>query len=407
MIRTSLIIKLILVFFLFMFIPSCASFKSKPKFCGEATSDYFVPLNDWVPVDLRLENHRLVSTIKPIAGLESVQDGSDCSQGAYKECYVNDKRYLFKRFYSVSLEGQNLCIEKPEVYLWKSYKDKNEALNNFYIENSNNLNDIFNLLTQTIQAQCGHLPDTVTIHYIMRAAYADKASIIKKEGIDPRDFDYYYVRGRGASVEYKDIYRGTFYPKLFLSGYGLLTSDGFTSENTSLQDDEPEIRQNFVEAHNRFNESIARYKRSKEIQREQEIERTFGPVAAFTMAYFQKFAMEFADEGVCFFLTHDRMRFTLDDYIKCHTYLNDFQKQLKEKHKESYELGQLIASMSKNQPRLVAKGTTPADRKIRDAMNKCAKAIVAQFGSQLYGEYPTGQSLRDACSKAALKGLIK
>ena len=371
--------------------------------CGEATQDYFVPLNDWVPTDLRLIRQNLTATIRPVTELQHGGYGSHFSQGAYKAYYRDDIRYLFKRGYSVSLKGKNLCVAEPEIFIWKNFRKKNRALQWLFIQDSMYIKECMELLASTIQAQCKKLPETIKLSYTMRKAYAERERIIKEKGMPPRDFEYYQSRVAGAAVEYTDIYRATFYPKRFVSGMGLLTTNNMTSEYTALRDERPEIRQAFVEADNKYKARIELAKRIKRAQREREINEMYGPIAAIGMAVLQSFALEFADEGVCAFLTHDRRRFSKNDYIRCQRYLHDFQKQLNKDHKAYYALGKLIASMSKNQPRLVPEGNNQAERQVNNRLNKCAKALVKEFGSKRHGDVPTEKELIQSCTNAAIR----
>lgn len=398
MLRLHSIVKMVVIFCCCLIVISCSHRQTKARLCGEATRDFFVPLNDWVPTDFRIEHRELKATIRHRSELQHGAYGSDCSQGAYKAYYSNDKRYLFRRGYYVSLDGDNLCVAKPEIYLWATNKSKRKALHNLFLKEKDSLEEALKILTDTIQAQCRQLPETVQLRYIMRTAYIDKSRIIREQDMHPRDFDYYQSRKAGALVEYTDIYRATFYPRRFLSGIQLLTANGSTTNNTSLKDEIPEIRQAYIAANKKHEDRVALGKYIQRAKREKEINEMYGPIAAIGMAMLQSFSLELADEGVCYFLTHNQNRFSKKDYVSCQNYLHDFQKQLSKDHKAFYALGNLIASMSNKQPRLVPEGG-----EINEAMNECAKALVVEFGSQRHGEAPTEKSLRNACADAAIQ----
>ena len=375
----------------------CSFSEPKARLCGEATMDYFVPLNEWVPTELRFEQRDLKATIKRTSELQHGMYGSDCSQGAYKAYYSNSKRYLFKRGYDVSLKGSNLCIAEPMIYLWDKHKDKKSALHNLFLNKKNYIKEILGLLTQTIQVQCGQIPEKVQLRYIMRDAYANRAKILKEQGIHSGEFDYYQAKEAGALVKYIDIYRATFYPRRFTSGIRLFTAGGLTADNTSLKDTHPEIRQAYVKIDKQYKDSVALVKHIQGKKRERELNEMYGPIAAVAVAIVQSLTLELADEGLCYFLMHAQKKYTKNDYGNCQNYLYKAQKQLSKNHKGYYALGNLIAAMSKKQPRLVPEGG-----KVNDAMNKCAKALVSEFGAQKQGEIPTENALRKACENAVI-----
>lgn len=373
----------------------CASGSSRSGLCGNATADHFVPVNEWMPISERDSSGRAQTSIRNTRGRDPFSYASACSQLAYDASYTSRSRLIYATSSWVySLRGSNLCAGTPRIDVWHPHTGTREdAYRDFFSESQSRWEEDLRLVVETIQVQCRSLPERVELSYIARAdlphSSLDRAAMRNRR------------KPGGRDVPYVSLYEGTLYPKRLVRGTGLTDSTGVTTETTSLRDLDPSLRQRErTRAAMRSARSDAR-RLAKRDQRERELQEVFGPVLAFSAATIQSFALEFADEGACYFLASRRSSFRREDYDRCAKHLHASQRALREDFPVSYALGQLIAAMRDNRRRLKTEENGSLTRRSGDMMGECAKAVLTRLGAAAPGEVVEARELERVCAAAA------
>ena len=326
----------------------------------------------------------------------------NCADILYPQKIIESKlRYQGLDGYSIY--SHNLCAAESEVYLHRDSINQNEFLKRFYIDEGKITETSLSALVEAISLECNEAPERIDLKGSVNGANSfccagrnTKTSDFLNGSFRTKEAKLGFNKNGTYFVpaERKIVYSGTFFIK------GL--------NDPVLRDDKPEERARYIREEL---ERVARKNQLEEIRRARNIYNT-KKYTAMAVGFIQGLTYEFADEGVCLFLSSTSMHLrksniATDNYRACHDFLNGLYEEIKTAAPYAYLISNIVGMMSTDLSNSLGQSETRMGEALKRGSTACLEGILAEIGKLRYGEKLASTVAYESCGfGAALEGGI-
>lgn len=185
---------------------------------------------------------------------------------------------------------------------------------------------------------------------------------------------------------------------------GVVDDGGGHLDERTWIDDDPVPRYEYQMAHKAYQERLAAIGEA----RREKADRFWGSIAALTIGYIQGISLEFADEGVCAFLSTDEfLEINKSQYVRCHNFLFDLYARIQASAPEAYLVANIFGMMNTGFESYIEQGESSRSRTQRRALAECLEGMASEYGRTRINERPDEKTLREACAIGAGMGAVR